>query len=353
MGHIKRYLKRTDAFRRKFTKGLVNFLFVFKKRKNTTSIDVQEIKRVLICRPNHRLGNQILITPIVQEVETIFPNAKIDLFLKGNLGKIIFKNYSSVDRLILLPKDHFKNPFQYIRSWLSIKKKKYDLVINANDGSSSGRLATAFSNSKYRLLSGSDALIESAPKDYEHFAKRPVYQLRHFLAEAGTQIKERIIPVLDLKLSESEKENGKNILYQLTQNHKPTIGVYTYATADKCYAPEDWLPFYEKLKDKYGENFNIVEVLPIENVSQINFSATHFYGKDLRELASMMSAMTIFISGDCGMMHLASTAQIPVIGLFKFDNIKKYQPYGNGSIGISTQDLNEERIFRAIIPLIL
>jgi len=67
----------------------------------------------------------------------------------------------------------------------------------------------------------------------------------------------------------------------------------------------------------------------------------------------MMSAMTIFISGDCGMMHLASTSQIPVIGLFKFDNIKKYQPYGNGSIGISTQDLNEERIFRAIIPLIL
>jgi len=118
------------------------------------------------------------------------------------------------------------------------------LVINANDGSSSGRLATAFSNSKHRLLSTLDSHIQSAPEDYGHFAKRRIYQLKDFLAEAGTQIKERIIPMLDVKLSESEKENGKNVLYQLTQNHKPTIGIYTYATADKCYAPEDWLPFY-------------------------------------------------------------------------------------------------------------
>jgi len=38
------------------------------------------VQSVLICRPNHRLGNQLLITPIVQEVIDVFPEAKIDLF---------------------------------------------------------------------------------------------------------------------------------------------------------------------------------------------------------------------------------------------------------------------------------
>lgn len=66
----------------------------------------------------------------------------------------------------------------------------------------------------------------------------------------------------------------------------------------------------------------------------------------------MMNAITIFISGDCGMMHLASAAQVPVIGLFKFDNIEKYKPYGNGSLGIQTEDLKTDSIFKAIDSLI-
>ncbi|MCX6307342.1 MAG: lipopolysaccharide heptosyltransferase family protein, partial [Bacteroidia bacterium] len=33
----------------------------------TGPIDLATIKNVLIIRPNHRLGNQLLMTPIVQE----------------------------------------------------------------------------------------------------------------------------------------------------------------------------------------------------------------------------------------------------------------------------------------------
>jgi ADP-heptose:LPS heptosyltransferase len=62
--------------------------------------DASEIKRILITRPNHRLGNQLLITPLLKEVHDQFPNARLDLFLKGNLGHMIFKNYEYVDDII-------------------------------------------------------------------------------------------------------------------------------------------------------------------------------------------------------------------------------------------------------------
>ena len=51
---------------------------------NKGTINPQQVKRVLISRPNHRLGNLLLITPLVQEVQTLFPNATIDVFIKDN-----------------------------------------------------------------------------------------------------------------------------------------------------------------------------------------------------------------------------------------------------------------------------
>ena len=46
--------------------------------------------KVLITRPNHRLGNQLLLTPLIQEVKKQFPNSKIHLVVNGNLFSILF-----------------------------------------------------------------------------------------------------------------------------------------------------------------------------------------------------------------------------------------------------------------------
>jgi len=345
---IKKLLKKTDRFRRKITRSLVNVLSYSSKKHKYKPITQKEIKRVLIARPNHRLGNQLLITPLIQEVHRIFPDAKIDLFLKGGLGNVIFENYPTIDKLIMLPKKHFKQLFQYISCWISLKSRKYDLVINANSGSSSGRLATGFARSKYRFQEEEIINNTDLPIDYNHFAKKSIYQLREFLSKSNVSISRNEIPSLDIKLTETEKTNGKNILKQITKNQKPVIGIYTYATLDKCCSVNFWKPFYQSLKENYGKKYEIIEVLPIENVSQIDFVSLNFYSKDIRELASMIGAMEIFISADCGMMHLASASKIPVIGLFRFDNIEMYKPYANKSIGIPSENLNTEHILKQI-----
>ena len=48
-----------------------------------------KIKRILICRPNHRLGNLLLITPLIQEISETFPDCKIDLFVKGGIAPTV------------------------------------------------------------------------------------------------------------------------------------------------------------------------------------------------------------------------------------------------------------------------
>jgi len=55
------------------------------KKKNNTIEDPARVKQILICRPNARLGNLLLITPLIKEVSAAFPEAQIDLFVKGGL----------------------------------------------------------------------------------------------------------------------------------------------------------------------------------------------------------------------------------------------------------------------------
>jgi heptosyltransferase III len=48
--------------------------------------------------------------------------------------------------------------------------------------------------------------------------------------------------------------------------------------------------------------------------------------------------MSMFVTADCGVMHLASAARVRVLGLFKVTDAAMYAPYGNGSTAIQAED---------------
>ncbi|MEA9411688.1 glycosyltransferase family 9 protein [Flavobacterium sp. PL02] len=329
-------LKNINVVRRKLMHSLTKNIG-HSTNANKKHLTIQpEIKRVLISRPNARLGNLLLITPLLEEVITTFPGCKIDLFVKGNLAPILFENYDNVDKIIELPKKPFKNLLQYIKVWISLRKQQYDIAINVDKNSSSGRLSVKFSNSKFKFFGDSTVEdIQSKYLDYEHIAKYPVYNFRSYLSELGFTPNNKSIAALNLKLSNSEIIEGKKILDKLVNNDKKTICIYTYATGDKCYSESWWGKFYKRLKTQYP-NHNIIEILPIENVSQIGFKATHFYSKDIREIGALIANTEAFIGADSGIMHLASSVQTPTVGLFSITEQKKYEPYYNHSIAIDT-----------------
>lgn len=302
-----------------------------------------EIKRILISRPNDRLGNLLLITPLVQEVTAICPNCKIDLFVRGNLAPIIFKNYTNIDRIIRLPKKPFKQLPQYIYKWFQLKAKKYDLVINVVKNSSSGRLSTLVATSKIKFFG--DDFDESAT---EHLAKYPVYNLRKFLGAKGCPTGDADMPLLDIKLSEEEKAEGKKALDTIAPKpDNPAICIFTNATGHKKLSVEWWIMFYNKLQENFP-GYTIVEALPIENTSQIDFKAPSYYTKDIRELGAFISNCRLFIGADSGVMHLASASQTTTIGLFRAANAEMYTPYGNNSTYVNVCDNSVEEVIAVV-----
>lgn len=207
--------------------------------KQPIAIDVKFIKRVLINRPNHRLGNILLITPIVKEVSNTFPDCKIDLFVKGGVATAVFENYENVDKIIALPKNHCKNLYEYLFCWFYLKLQKYDLVINAVAFSSSGRLSIKFANSKYKFFGseiGKDTI--QLGEEEKHVTKSTVINFRYFLSVSGIVNKELEFPTIDIKLYPIENSNGQKELERLNKGYKKTISMFTYATGDKCYSKE-------------------------------------------------------------------------------------------------------------------
>jgi len=312
-------------------------------------IDPTKVKNVLIIRPNHRLGNQLLMTPLVQEVAETFPNARIDLFA-GKIAPVLFQNYACVDRIIRIPRKPFKDLFNYVKAWVQIRAKKYDFVVNVEKDSSSGRLATSFARANYKLH-GED-LDGIQPLDYKHIAKNPIYNLRHVLSQLGVSETHKEMPCLDLKLSARELEKGKALLLSLVEDkNKPVISLYTFATGAKCYTEDWWSAFYEELKIRFSD-YTILEILPVENVSMIGFKAPTLYSKDVREMAAVMANTAVYIGADCGIMHLASAAPTPTFGFFSVTNPLSYAPYNKGSQAFVTTGLENEQIFMELEKLL-
>jgi len=313
-------------------------------------IDPSKVRHVLISRPNHRLGNQLLLTPLVQEISVSFPNCKIDLFVKGKVGPVIFQNYPQVALIMQLERKPFNHLWNYLKGWTLLQKSSYDLAINVVHNSSSGRIAVQFARSRYKLFCEEDPAILAQFPDGLHMAKYPVYYLRKYLPLDGRSA-DRPVPRVDLKLTADELHAAELKLNEIVPASKKSISLFTFATGDKMYGTDWWEKFYAALQEAFPQ-YNLVEVLPVENVSQLNFKAPSFYSKDVREISAFIASTQVFIGADSGMMHLASASLTPTLGLFAVTNSELYAPYGGGSRAINTPETSVEQLISIVRGLL-
>ena len=117
--------KSINYYRRRITRFLTGSLIKTKNKIPTDLPDDFEFKTILISRPNHRLGNLLLITPILAEIENNYPNCKVDIFAKGGLANILFSEYKNVNTIYQLPRKPFKELIKYLHILILINKKKF------------------------------------------------------------------------------------------------------------------------------------------------------------------------------------------------------------------------------------
>ena len=320
------------------------------------SIPGQAIYRILVCRPNHRLGNMLLLTPLIIELERLYRGAEIDIVAEGNIATEVFATFSSIKNIYCLPKRGFKHPISFLSMLFHIRRTRYDLIIDPSVGSNFGRTLTRFFNAKYKL--GFDdpekrsILTHRVPNSMapRHMAIRPISLVRW---HAGTEGRLADLPPMDIRLTDAERERGRLLICELLpasfrSNEKVVIGIFANATGAKRYPREWWNEFIAALK-KALPGCAIVEIIPMHGQSMLGSEWPGYYTSSIRRMGAVMSGVDLMISADCGVMHLAVASKVPTIGMFCVTDASVYAPYGPGNSPLLTQGQSATEAAQGVI----
>ncbi|HXE65772.1 MAG TPA: glycosyltransferase family 9 protein [Rhodanobacteraceae bacterium] len=339
MSSLERMVKRGrySELRRRVTRRAMQPLFRTGDARLTSAADLSgaDIRRILICRPNHRLGNLLLLTPLVTEIQRLFPKADIDIVLAGEHVAELFQEFPNIRRIHNLSRRMVRHPIELARIAMQIRWARYDLAIDPCEASQSSRLLVAVANPRFAIgaprsrspVGPALTWMEQAPV---HMAQWPVHLLRGVMNPQSPALE---FPNLDIRLSEEERQHARAQLEQAINVKDGSralriIGIFAAATGAKACGKEWWQSFLDVVRTRHPDAA-IVEIVPADG--QPHLGLPSFGSLSPRKVAAVIANMTCFVSADCGVMHLASAAGVPTIGLFKASDSLKYAPYGHGS----------------------
>jgi len=353
-----RYYDPINDFRRSVARRLMRLAFGNHGQPTSAPLPAKGIYRILVCHVSHSLGNTLLLTPLLSELEKIYPAAEIDILTRSPIAEDVYGHFFNVQRIFRLPAHGVGHPFQFFGNLRRMRKQRYDLAIDADPLSQTGRLLMLLSNSTYTLgfsspkKHGEITHPVPLPTELESKGRRPVYLLRSAMArDLAAEY-----PVPDIRLSTGEREQGKAALLRalaasgITSPGRGIIGVFANATGPKLLGEAWWMRLIKVLEAAHPDH-RIVEILPHSGASMLGSRYPAYYSSDLRKLASVLSGLAVYISADCGIMHLACASDVPTMGIFTVTNAAEWGPYGPGRHVIHAQGKEPEDVARAIAAM--
>jgi ADP-heptose:LPS heptosyltransferase len=314
------------------------------------------ILRILICRTSHSLGNTLLITPLLQEIEATWPGAEVDIVTRNGVAGDIFANFVSVREVYCLPKRALQRPLLWLRHVRSLRRNRYDLVIDTDQRSRTGRALLSLSRSRYKLgFDGkrrSRALTHAVDAAHapEHAGLAPVYLLRSAMQRTHPDY-----PGLAVRLSDDEREQGRGILNRLAQSEdqverqsRPVIGVFANATGHKLLDRVWWRAFLPLVEAAYP-GFTFVEIAPASGSSMLDSRYPVYYSSSVRKLSKVLSGLSMLITLDCGVMHLARASGTRTAAVFTVTDPAQWGPYGPGAHVVRAGGESAEEAARRLV----
>jgi ADP-heptose:LPS heptosyltransferase len=298
------------------------------------------VRRIAVVRPNHRLGNAVLLTPLVRELEARFPESCIELITTGSAAQSVFREFRAVTAIHAFPRRSYRDPFGVLRMLLKLQPRSYDLAIDPITRSRSGRFILGCLRARERIGFRWDNYLRDRMLTYAvdpagvpvHFAQTPLFLLEHDRHPVQTMTVES--RRVDLRLTPAERRAGAERLGGLGVGpHRTCLGIFANATGDKCFPPDWWRRVLLGLR-RHRSDLAAVEFVPADGRPRLDGEVPALYTPDLRLLAATMSATSALLTGDCGIMHLADAAGARVVGLFRTSEPSRYGPSGPDSAAL-------------------
>ena len=314
--------------------------------------------RILICRPNGRLGNALFLTPLLREIETTFPGAEVDILTAYPQAQEIFCEFANVRKLHQLPRLGVRHPLQMLAVFFRARQAVYDLIIDPCRKSRTARFWVWSLRGRHKVGFVSESWISglianiSAEEAPHHMGHHPVHLFRQAVKGRAYQ-SEGAMPLLDIHLTDAERRFGAQKIEQLcaaTRGEGPLISVFANATGKKRL-PVTWWESMLAVLNEALPGARILEIVPAEGGARLH-QHTGYFSTSLRRMAAVISATDCFVSADCGVMHLAVSTGTPTIGLFTVTDPALYEPYGANNTSLLIGKDSPARIADQIVQCV-
>jgi ADP-heptose:LPS heptosyltransferase len=313
---------------------------------------------ILICRPNTRLGNTLLMTPLLEEIEAALPAARVEVLTACPAARDVFQEFPSVARVHQLPFRGVRHPLRHLLTLLRVRRVRYDVLIDPDPRSWTARFLTRHLPARLKLgfasahkSRGVDVSIpfEGAPP---HMGDYPVYLLRRGLLGQDEDAARAAGPKLAVRLTEAERLAGREEIQRLlgAGASAPVVAVATHATGAKRFSVDWWRRMIADLKQRMPTG-TIMEIRPPNGVASLP-ELPAYYSHRVRQVAAVVEAADCFICADSGLMHLAAATDATTVGLFKVTEPRLYAPRRGASCALTASDDAPERVAERVAQLI-
>jgi ADP-heptose:LPS heptosyltransferase len=339
---------------------------------------VASVRRIAVLRPNHRIGNTLLLTPLVQELMARFPGAQIDVVTACGETTAVFEHYEAVRTVHTFPTHSYRHPMTVGAHLLALRREAYDLAIDPTLRSRAGRFLLGWVRARDRVgfrwgVGWRDRMLThvadpaSAPR---HFAQAPLHLLRSAYSAPEPRLDgrpgRRAPPVtsaapLELRLTESEQRLGELRLAgalgspsepERSAMRGPTLAIFAHASGQKDFPIDWWRELIDAVR-RGVPDVQFVEIIPADRVARLPGIIPGLHTPQLRLLGATLAASSLVVIPDGGVMHLAEAAGARVLGLFKATDPSQYGPTRAGSDALWAREVSAQVVADRICAALL
>ncbi len=328
--------------------NLINSILIFKKRFSIRTLNIKP-KKIIIYKLD-AIGDSILCLPMIKSLKE---KTKVKIIIacsKSNFD--IFQGQEFVDKIVIFDNSglNLKNLISNIRN---LQAEKADISIDAGQTSNISAIMSSLT-SKYTI---GFAKIEKSLRDrmYDslvkiNFKKHMILSYNELVKNLDIAFKENL-ELTKLAYEKKDAEKIKNLI-----NEGKFVGIHPFhSISSKEWPYERFAKIIEFLikkdykivltNDKNESGF--INKLFEKIDKKYHKKIIDLSGKlNLKELIALMPQLKLFIANDGGPMHISAAMGTPTIGLFGYENPRRYYPIGSKNISlynVENHDLCDEK----------
>ncbi len=329
-------MKKVEIFLKKIFLKFFFGIGKFNKKKITSEFGPES--KILLIRLN-KIGDALVTTPFIKILKE---NTGSRIFvLADRKNHFVFEKNSNIEKLIIFKKN-FLEIFKLIKS---LNKEDFDAVVDLHDDVSTTvtfLISLLNSKNKFALGKSNDPVYTKTVKKLEtstsHVIDRNLELLKLFKIEPAQFNKFNV----EYNFGSEAKSKADEFVSSLKLNDEVLIGINISAGNEaRFWGIQNFKKFISEISE---HNFKPVLLCSPSDLQTAQFISKGIYpvfeSNNFDEIAAIISKLDILFTPDTAVIHLASSYEIPVFGLYvKFNtNDMIWYPYRSKYEAVITEE---------------